>query len=165
MKGIDVLIEANQRYRSRVADPWPIRCCGIGKWGEAIRAADGIEDHGFVQPGDLCQIYAEAGVFVLPSRFEPFGVVVTEACAAGLPIICTESIGSSVELVRSFYNGYLVGANDPEGLAQAMRWMPEHHEQLPQLGARSRAMAEPFGVDIWAERIENECRIVLGMSN
>jgi len=44
-----------------------------------------VHDKGFVQPSDLPNIFAQAGVFILPSRYEPWGVVIGEALASGLP--------------------------------------------------------------------------------
>ena len=43
---------------------------------------------------------AECGAFVLPSRKEPWGVVVQEAAAARMPVICSDSVGAGDHLVR-----------------------------------------------------------------
>ena len=65
----------------------------------------GVEMLGFVQPDDLPAVLERAGCLVLPSRFEPWGVVVHEAAAAGLPIVCTPVCGAATRLVLDGYNG------------------------------------------------------------
>jgi glycosyltransferase involved in cell wall biosynthesis len=151
-KGIDVLLESYKRYCSMVSDPWPLACCGSGPWAERIAQAEGVRDLGFVQPGDLGAVFAKHGVFVLASRYEPWGVVIAEATAAGLPVICTESCGASIDLVRSLYNGMTVATGDAHGLARAMLWMHENHARLPEMGLRSQQRASAYSAEAWAER-------------
>ena len=140
-KALDVLIPAYTRYRSLVADPWPLVCCGKGELGGLLRGVPGVEDRGFVQPAAQPDLLAEQGVFVLASRFDPWPLVIPESCAAGLPIICSNACGSGVELVRSYYNGIQTPTGDPDGLAAAMAWMHANHGQLPAMGRRSAELA------------------------
>ena len=151
-KGIDVLLESYKRYCSMVSNPWPLTCCGSGPWAERIAQAEGVQDLGFVQPADLTAVFAKHGVFVLASRYEPWGVVIAEAAAAGLPVICTESCGASIDLVRSLYNGMTVATGDTHGLARAMLWMHENHARLPEMGLRSQQRASAYSAEVWAER-------------
>jgi glycosyltransferase involved in cell wall biosynthesis len=118
-KGIDTLAEAYGRYRERVDEPWKLVCAGSGPLGETLVAA-GAEDRGFVQPRDLPGLMHEAGAFVLPSRFEPWGVVVHEAAASGLPLICSDACGAAVHLLRDRFNGFLFPAGDAAALAERM---------------------------------------------
>jgi glycosyltransferase involved in cell wall biosynthesis len=119
----------------------------------ALSGQAGVEDLGFIQPADLPRVLAEQGVFVLPSHWEPWGLVVLEACASGLPVICTEACGSSVELVRSFYNGLTCPTEDVDAIAKAMRWCHAHHAQLPEMGRRSEEVARPYSAQMWADRV------------
>ena len=95
-KGLDVLIEAYQRYRTTVTEPWALSCCGSGPLKHLLQGQAGIEDCGFQQPSQLRQIMATHGAFVLASHFDPWPLVVVEASAAGLPVLCTEACGSAV---------------------------------------------------------------------
>ena len=63
-------------------------------------------DRGFVQPADQAAIWAEHGAFALASRYDPWPLVIVEACAAGLPVIHSEACGSAVELVRPVRHRY-----------------------------------------------------------
>lgn len=151
-KGIDILVEGYSRYRRKVKDPWPLSCCGQGPMGDLIRRTKGATDLGFIQPDDLPGVLVEHGVFVLASRFDPWPLAIVEACAAGLPIACSEACGTRVELVRSCYNGRSFATADPEDLATALMWMHEHYEHLPEMGARSRTLADPYSALMWVER-------------
>jgi glycosyltransferase involved in cell wall biosynthesis len=160
MKGIDVLVAAYRAYRAGVAEPWPLDCRGQGPLAHLL-TGEGIRVGPFVQPRDQPAVLARAGVSILASRYEPWGVAVAEAMAAGLPVICTDAVGASVELVRSYYNGMLVPPDDPAALARAMRWAHEHYDRLPELGRRAQELALPFAASAWAERFVQmalECR-------
>ena len=153
-KGVDVLLDGYRRYRREVSDPWPLTCCGKGPLQAQIAAAasDGVTDRGFVQPAELPAVYRDHGIFVLPSRYEPWGVVLAEAAAAGLPIICTDACGAAVEVVRSMFNGIITPTGDAAALARAMRWMHDHAESLHEFGARSRTLGAAFADETWADR-------------
>jgi len=151
-KAIDVLMKAYTSYRESVPDPWPLTTCGTGPLETLINSTPGVENLGFVQPADQSEIYARHGVFVLASRFDPWPLVIVEACAAGLPVVCTEACGSAVELLRTYYNGLTVPTENVEALAGALRYMHAHHTELPEMGLRSMSLAEPFGANFWARR-------------
>lgn len=150
-KGIDVLFAAYLEYRTRVPDPWPLVCCGQGPLAERLKGQTGIEDRGFVQPTNLQNIWKSAGAFILPSRFEPWGVALVEAAAAGLPVICTFACGSAVEIVRDGYNGLVVPENDPFALAGAMVELHQRYDELSTWGERGQQLAAPYGAEIWAD--------------
>lgn len=151
-KGIDTLIEAYSRYRREVDEPWPLDICGLGKYAERIRHSPGIHYHGFVVPKDMGMIWSGAGAFLLASRYDPWPLVLVEACGAGLPIVCSEACGSAVELVRQYYNGISVATSDAKSLATGMLWMHRHHSSLPLMGERSRSLALSYSAEAWAER-------------
>jgi len=151
-KGIDVLIDAHRRYAVRVTNPWPLDCYGQGPLAHLLEGPAGVSNRGFVQPKDQPGVMEQAGCFVLPSRYEPWGVVLAEAAASGLPLIASESCGASVDLVQHLYNGYRVTTDDAEHLARAMGWMHEHWARLPELGRRSNELAGPFSNLIWRDR-------------
>lgn len=157
-KGIDVLVPAYREYRSRVPDPWPLTTLGSGELKSSLAKQEGIQDRGFVQPADQPAILLEHGAFVLSSRYDPWPLVVVEACAAGLPVVCTEACGSAVELVRTYHNGVTCDAENPEALARSMTWLHQHAQLLPEFGTRSAQLASAFSAQTWAERWVNMCQ-------
>jgi len=151
-KDLHTLVRGYQLYRERVTDPWTLTCRGAGPDAPLLANQPGITDAGFMQPDDLPSVFRDHGVFVLPSRFEPWGVVIAEAAASGLPIICSSACGAAADLVRPHDNGLVIPPGDPESLARAMVWMHEHERDLTELGRRGQSLARRFGADAWAER-------------
>jgi glycosyltransferase involved in cell wall biosynthesis len=154
-KGLSVLMDGYHRYRLRVTDPWPLHCCGVGSEA-AVLAEDGVRDLGYVLSSGLPELFADYGVFVMPSLEEPWGVAIAEAAATGLPLICSEVCGAAVDLLRSFYNGLTVPPGDAAALANALEWMHTNHHRLRMFGHRSRNLAHPFSAEAWAGRM-HEC--------
>ena len=152
-KGLDVLLKAYQRYRECHEQPFALSCCGSGPLQAQLAAAPGVTDHGFVQPADLPRVLSEQGVFVMASRFDPWPLAIVEACASGLPVICTEACGSSVELIRPYDNGLTVPTDDADALAAAMSWMHAHTVALPAMGQRGQALAAAYRPQLWARRM------------
>lgn len=153
-KGIDVLARAYRRYRDQTPRPWPLLVCGTGPLHDEIAAVPGVELRGFVQPRDLVDVVARAGCLVMPSRFEPWGLAIHEAAAAGLPIICTPACGASVELVGDGHNGLLVPAGDEERLALALRRLSQYPaERRATMGANSSRLSVRFTPEQWARHL------------
>jgi glycosyltransferase involved in cell wall biosynthesis len=119
-KGVEVLAEAYSTYRLRTSDPWPLLCYGAGKLGDDLKRVEGVHVCGFLQPDELPSAFALASCLVLPSLLEPWGIVIHEASAAGLSVICSSACGASVHLVQDGYSGYVVAAGDSDHLAAAM---------------------------------------------
>ena len=71
---------------------------------------------GYLAPDAMPAAYAAADVFVLPSVFEPFGVVVREAVAAGLPLVCSRTSGAAGDVAVADRNALLVDPRDPDQL-------------------------------------------------
>jgi L-malate glycosyltransferase len=127
-KGLDILVEAFERYRSRTG-PFSRRMVlvGGGELETEVRqdlAARNLEDHvqitGFVDSETVSDHLMKALALVVPSREEQWGLVVNEAVALAIPLIVSEAVGARDELVRNGINGLVVETGDPEALARAM---------------------------------------------
>jgi glycosyltransferase involved in cell wall biosynthesis len=153
-KDVPTLVRAYASYRATVEQPWGLTCCGSGPDAHLL-GADGITDAGFVAPERLPEVLSGHGAFVLPSRFEPWGVVIAEAAAAGLPILCSSACGAAIDIVRPYYNGIVVAPGDAPALARAMRWIHDHESTLGEMGRRGQPLAEAFSAVAWAERWHN----------
>ncbi|NBV45157.1 MAG: glycosyltransferase [Planctomycetia bacterium] len=160
-KGLDVLLDAYATYRQAVSHPWELTCCGRGSLQGQVASAPGVTDRGFVQPGDQPAVLREHGAFILPSRYEPWGVVVAEALGTGLPVICSSACGAAVELLHPWSNGLLVPTGDVAALAAALRYVHDHADELPAMGRRAAAVAPGYGAGVWARRVEAICRDVV----
>lgn len=150
-KGIHLLANAYQAYRNTEPAPWPLTVCGRGSLAGMFSGIAGVTDCGFVAPADQPELLASHGALVVPSLFEPWGVVIAEGCSAGLPILCTEACGAAVELVRQGYNGFVVPTDSTKSLANGFRSLHAHYSDLPAMGQRSEYLSKPFGASAWAE--------------
>ena len=75
-----------------------------------------------------------ADVFVLPTYSDPWGLVINEAMASGLPIISSTAAGAAKDLVHHGKNGYLFEAGDIERLAKQISWMLGHPVEARAMG-------------------------------
>jgi glycosyltransferase involved in cell wall biosynthesis len=96
---------------------------------------------------DIPLIMQAADFFVLPSRYEPFGMVITEAMATGLPVITTANVGAS-DLIDADSGIVLPDLNDAVALAQAMEKLSHDADLRYRMGQAARTIAERHS---WAE--------------
>jgi glycosyltransferase involved in cell wall biosynthesis len=103
-------------------------------------------------PAALARAYAAADVFVLVSTYEPFGVVVREAVAAGLPLICSERAGAVDDFAFEGRNALLVDPQIPTSIARALERVCRDSALRASLAAESRAVdaEHPFERDLAA---------------
>lgn len=150
-KGIDVLLDAYRLYQSRCPVPWSLIVAGEGPLRGDLEKVSGVKTIGFVQPDQLPLTFSQAGCLVLPSRWEPWGLVIHEACAAGLPVICTNACGAAVHLVQDGYNGFIAETGDPHSLARAFRRFTDlSTERRKAMGDASHLLSLQFTPERWA---------------
>lgn len=99
---------------------------------------------GFRNQGELPRVFAAADLFVLPSGFERWGLVVNEAMCFGLPVIASDQVGSTGDLV-SEANGAVFPAGDVDRLAASIEAMLADPEARARKGAASRARIAEWG--------------------
>jgi glycosyltransferase involved in cell wall biosynthesis len=145
-KGLDVLLRAFERV------PGELVIVGGGTEEAALRAQapERVRFLGRLDRDELVPHYAAADVFVLPSRSEPWGMVLNEAAAAGLPLVATEGVGAARDLVEHGVNGFRVPAGDEEALAAALRRLAEDERFRADAGRRSRELVRAFTPEAWA---------------
>lgn len=159
-KGVDLLLEAFARLDSSA------RLLLVGREAELpamlaplpAEVRERITYAGFQAPDALPQFFAQADVFVLPSRYDGWGVVVNQALGAGLPIICSDAVGAAHDLVESGVNGLLFKNGDVASLTEAMQLLAGHPEHLHTWGAASRAKSVEWspeaGAAKWVEALQ-----------
>ncbi|UCG34879.1 MAG: glycosyltransferase family 4 protein [Candidatus Omnitrophota bacterium] len=90
---------------------------------------------------DVAEIMRASDFFVFPSRYDPWGIVVSEAMASGLPIITAKTVGAS-EIVTPQCGVVLDDPNDVEGLVKALRMLVDNSDLRKQMGQAARVIAE-----------------------
>ena len=153
-KNVALLLRSWLDYRDG-GGIWPLVLVGAGPELASLKAAAAASNYGAdVQfPGlrssrELLPFYAFAGCFVLPSTREPWGLVVNEAMASGLPVIVSARCGCAPELVQAGLNGLLF---DPQAVdAQAVltkalaRLATLPDEQRARMGKASAEIIQSF---------------------
>lgn len=86
--------------------------------------------------------YQAADVFVFPSFFEGFGLVLLEAMACGLPVIASEATAGPDVVTETC--GRVVPTGNMEALVEALRWHDQHRGRLPAMRRAARGQAERF---------------------
>lgn len=99
---------------------------------------------------DMPQILQAADLFVFPSRYEPFGLVVIEAMASGLPIITATTTGAA-DIVTSDCGIVLSDCDDINALADALRLLNSDRILRQQMGKAARAVAEQYSWNTMAQ--------------
>jgi UDP-glucose:(heptosyl)LPS alpha-1,3-glucosyltransferase len=162
-KGLRYAIEAIARSRTG----WKLMVVGLGKSREYVELADelGIGDATprekgggrvlFVGPTrEMASVYAAADALLLPTFYEPSGLLVLEAFAHGLPVISTQFLGAS-ELVREHRAGRIVDSpQDVAALAAALDSLPPAgSDQQRSLAARGRAASDGISAEKYLEAL------------
>ena len=108
--------------------------------------------HGMLPDDDVRQAYADCDVVVLPSKYESFGLVLTEGMMFGKPVVGVRA-GGPTEIIADGENGYLVPPDDVSALATALRKLVESAELRATFGERSREIYEAkFTTEIMAAK-------------
>ena len=128
VKNVRLLIEAFNRNGK------PLTIVGDGMLRASLerQAHDNIHFIGFVENEKLGAIYQAHDVFILPSYYEPWGLVVEEALYWGLPVIVSDKVGSSINMVKDLETGIIFKSNDVESLQAAMSDMERHYNRYLQ---------------------------------
>jgi glycosyltransferase involved in cell wall biosynthesis/peptidoglycan/xylan/chitin deacetylase (PgdA/CDA1 family) len=156
-KGIDVLFKACERLKNM---NWQLTLVGDGPLRHAL-------ENEFIQhfpPGCINFVgevsyekrhlaFSGQHVFVLPSRWDGWGMVVPEALAAGLPVVATDQVISAHEFVINEVNGFVVPVNDPLALADKMEYFIRNSENIPQMSFAARKALENYDPEVGAERL------------
>ena len=139
-KGIDTLVEAWPDIRKRHPSA---KLNIVGKdHPKSYEDTPGVSVLGFVE--EIKDAYASAGLYIQPSRADPFPVTVLEALRAGLPAVVTESTGNYTEI--SELNDQLIVPTTTEGITEAVNWYFElSRTEKEKLSNSARIRGKRFG--------------------
>jgi glycosyltransferase involved in cell wall biosynthesis len=159
-KNLPRLLQAYARYRAQcqTVTPWSLVVLGDGNLRrdlelqlDTLNLRDYVQMPGFKQYADLPAYYALASAFIHPSTVEPWGLVVNEAMACGLPVLVSNQCGCAPELVRDGVNGFTFNPLDVEEIAQKMLRLTNSPALLPALGQASREIIAQWSPQRFAD--------------
>jgi glycosyltransferase involved in cell wall biosynthesis len=150
-KGIDTLIAAFNHYKRRYAGTWGLTCIGNGPLEISLKEQVGITVEPFAEQASLALHARRVGAFVLPSRYEPWGVVVHEFASTGLPLLLSNKVGALQQFLIDGLNGYSFEAGSAEGLAQKLHQLATRSDaKLLAMGRASRQLSGALSPEISA---------------
>ncbi len=142
IKGLDLLLEAWEIIGSRSKD-WQILIIGDGSLKPILNNTRNVILKGFMQPSELMSEVREAGCFLLPSKGEPWGVVVHEFAAAGLPLIVSDVAGATSSFLINGFNGFAFEGMNVNALVDAMlKIINTSDEDLIQMAINSNLLSK-----------------------
>jgi glycosyltransferase involved in cell wall biosynthesis len=151
-KGVDILWESFIELQNESPNEWELWCIGKGDLEPVVHPK--IKHLGFVQPNDFLPIIEQTGVFVLPSNFEPWGVVLHEFACAGYPMISTYSVGATEQFLKDEFNGYLISPHNKTDLKNALKKIVSLTDNaLVQMSRNSVELSKNITPQIWKESI------------
>jgi 1,2-diacylglycerol 3-alpha-glucosyltransferase len=146
---------------SSPAVPWSLVLLGDGPLRETLNSqlsTLNLHDHvllpGFKQYGELPAYYGLAGAFIHASTTEPWGLVVNEAMASGLPVLVSNRCGCATDLVQEEKNGFTFDPYAVEQLAQLMLKISAFNFPLSEFGLMSREIISAWGPERFAQGLQ-----------
>ena len=153
-KGVDDLLDAY---------------AGLGAGASLLLVGDGADEHryrararglprvafaGFAQGAELVSLYRAADAMVFPTLGDPHGLVVEEAMAAGLPVICSAAAGDIALRLPHGEAGYVVPPGAPAELRERMAALVADAPLRARMGARAHELARERDHARYAEDFE-----------
>jgi len=111
---------------------------------KALGVAEMVHFLGFTNQSQLPAVYRASDLLVLPSQYEPFGVVVNEAMLCGCPVVVSDHVGAGYDLVRPGQNGFVFPCGDVDGLAGIFSKILPDRERLRQMGEEAHKRMETW---------------------
>jgi glycosyltransferase involved in cell wall biosynthesis len=115
---------------------------------------------GFLNQSELPSAYRAADLFVLPSLFEPFGLVVNEAMLCGLPVVASDRVGAKFDLIRPGETGYVFPAGDIGALAAILREILPDAAKREKMGAAAKRRMETWSPREYTEALVHAVNLV-----
>jgi glycosyltransferase involved in cell wall biosynthesis len=155
------LLSAFERYASMAPHPRRLILCGYGpleadickQIAESSVLTRLVDIQGFVSSDKIPALLGRCLALLLPSTEEQFGIVVTEAMAAGIPVMLSQECGV-VDLVTEGEQGFIVRSDNEEQMARVMYLLGSDEARWRVLSARASAGAAQGDVAVFTDEVE-----------
>ncbi|HZP63868.1 MAG TPA: glycosyltransferase family 4 protein [Terriglobales bacterium] len=155
-KGVIDLIEAYEMLSVELRTQVGLVFVGAGITEAELRkrassiTPGSIHFAGFRQRDELAIFYALAQALVLPTYTDRWGLVVNEAMACGVPVICSSAAGCAADLIPDCRNGYVIEPRDVRGLASALTNLLQDSPLRAEMGESVRNYIKRYSPEICA---------------
>lgn len=151
-KGLDLLISAFTEIKQESQNNWGLVLVGAGDM--SLDDSTDIEVKKFMTGEELAVNSGQWGIFCLPSLYEPWGVVVHEFAGAGLPFICSRSVGAADTFVIEGENGCIFNTGDKDSLKIALKKMiAKTDDELYAMSEKSYELSKQISPSIAAQSL------------
>ncbi len=152
-KGITDLWDAFIQLQKEEPNDWELWCLGNGSIPRIDHPK--IKHFGFVQPKDLEPILEKTGVFILPSRFEPWGVVVQEYAASGFPLLLSKEVGAGEVFLEDAKNGFSFSPQNINDIKnQLKKAIHLSDKKLIEMAIFSHQLAQKINPKSWTKTVK-----------
>jgi len=159
-KGLIYLLEAFEAAQMHAGEEISLLLVGDGpdeaklKQRCVERSLRHVVFAGFKQKPELPRYYAACDVFVFPTLGDPYGLVVDEAMACGLPVISSSAAGEIRDRIEAGVNGYIVPPEDSAALAERMLELAGDPALRRRMGEHSYEKIKDHTPERWARDFE-----------
>lgn len=152
-KGIGDLWQAFIELQEEHPNEWELWSLGTGSLLPVQHAK--IRHFGFVQPRDLEPLLGECGVFILPSRFEPWAVAVQEFASAGFPLLLSNEVGARESFLEEGKNGYCFDKENTAEIKKSLKKIISLKvTDLVSMSEHSHRLAQKINPEQWSATVK-----------
>jgi glycosyltransferase involved in cell wall biosynthesis len=149
-KGLDLLFDALKEIKV----DYCLNIVGDGpeeeelkKLAEKTGIAPRVIFNGFKSQAELLEYYKKADIFILPTRIDCFGLVITEAMCAGLPIIASKYADGVYDLIEEGKNGFVIDPYDYKALSAKIEYLLRSPMEIKKMGEYSLNKVLDFSIE------------------
>lgn len=161
--------EKNQEFlinaflKSKLSETWTLQLVGAGPLKEYLenkfKQNLNVKLCNWANYNDLPKIYHNSSFFILPSIFEPWGLVVNEAMSAGLPVVCSNAVGAMPDLVDNT-NGFVFDETNEKQLIEVFDKISSlNSNELKEMSNCSLKIIKNYTPEIWAQKAKELLKI------
>lgn len=163
-KGFDMLIDS-WRLIAEKHPEWKLKIYGNGNKEAFLNqiASNGNQESCILYDAvpDLSDKLSEGSIFAFSSRFEGFGMVITEAMACGLPPVAFACPCGPKDIINNGIDGFLTNPEDTVSLAEKINFLIENENLRKEMGKKARIRAERFRIELIAQEWDSLFRSLL----
>ena len=153
-KGIILLLNCLENLKFQFQ--FKLVIIGNGSLKEQVLKYDFVEYHSFLEQKQFLNLLNDISFFILPSIYEPWGVVIHEMVAAGIPVICSDACGAKSAFVFDNYNGFIFKNKSIISLTDSLlKSFTISDRKLNLFKSRSNDLSKTITPDLWGETINS----------
>lgn len=158
-KGFDMLINAWAQKKEYLVD-WTLDIFGKGEWESMLNEQifkHGLQNNIFLKgvSNNVHQEFSNSSIFLFPSRYEGFALVMMEAMNCGLPVISFDCPHGPSEIIEDGKTGFLIAANDITAFSKAMVQLSSDEILRYKMGKASKAKSSEFSKETIMQQWDN----------